>query len=204
MGNSRVNACPLASAISRVNHASSGMRLNIARAPVLVSMLAWKWAWVWTSLFSVSSAYKKIFIFVTLDKLSATWYNRSMDSAQQNEKNGQFVKGNSARTVDKEAKGKKISVTSDLKHYLERNPDKVRGLVRKMVAQGIAGNMMATKEIFDRVDGKVAEHHILENTMPVQLIFMPASQLQTQGQIIEAEVKELTEGNSEGDVNAQT
>lgn len=84
-----------------------------------------------------------------------------------------------------------ISLVESLKAYLRRNPEKLEEIVIALVREGRLGNIVATKEMLDRIDGKVAERHRIEGELPIRLIFVPAEQ------ILELEAKqplEITEG----------
>ncbi len=82
-----------------------------------------------------------------------------------------------------------ISLVSKLRQYLIDHPSEANKVIEAMVKQGKFGNMIATKEMFDRIDGKVIERHILEGTLPVTLVFKPA------GEVIEAESIQELEAN---------
>ena len=65
--------------------------------------------------------------------------------------------------------------------YLRRHPEELQNIIKSLVKEGIRGNIIAIKETFDRVDGKVAETHRMEGSLPVVLNFMPAEKLIAQG-----------------------
>lgn len=70
-----------------------------------------------------------------------------------------------------------ISLVERLKAYLRRHPDELERIVVALVAEGKLGNIVATKEMLDRLDGKVAERHRIEGELPIRLIFVPAQEL---------------------------
>ena len=92
-----------------------------------------------------------------------------------------------------------ISPTEQLKAYLRRAPGEVVAIIEAWIKEGKAGNIQAIKELLDRVDGKVVERHQVEGELPIKLLFVPASQVleKQKGQIVEGEVKELTDGRDE-------
>jgi len=67
-----------------------------------------------------------------------------------------------------------ISLVEELKKYLRRHPEDAQAVIEALIKQGKIGNIVATKEMLDRIDGKVAERHKLEADIPIQLNFMPA------------------------------
>jgi hypothetical protein len=71
----------------------------------------------------------------------------------------------------------KLSLSNELKKHLRRHPEDVRAILLALIAQAKRGNMVATKEILDRIDGKVAEKHQIEGEMPIKLLFVPATTL---------------------------
>ncbi len=95
-----------------------------------------------------------------------------------------------------------VSLVERLKAYLRRHPEEVEAVVESLVKQGETGNIVAIKELLDRIDGKVAETHRIEGKIPIKLIFVPALVLlqpkEKQGEIIEGEAKELLEEGKEG------
>ena len=44
-----------------------------------------------------------------------------------------------------------------LRQYLESHPEDADKLISSLIHQGTTGNMTATKEILDRIDGKVTD-----------------------------------------------
>ena len=84
-----------------------------------------------------------------------------------------------------------ISLVEELKKYLRRNPEDVASIIEALVKQGKIGNMTATKEMLERIDGKVVEKHELAGELPIFLQFVPASQvLEIEGE----KPKQLEEG----------
>ena len=83
-----------------------------------------------------------------------------------------------------------ISLVERLKAYLRRHPEEVEAIVVSLVKQGKIGNITATKELLDRVDGKVVERHLIEGEHPITIQFVPAAQ----SVIGTKPVPELTEG----------
>ena len=84
-----------------------------------------------------------------------------------------------------------ISITETLKKFLRRNPEALEDIVIALIEEGRLGNMVATKEMLDRVDGKVAETHRIEGELPVKLLFVPATELLNPAQnpkIVEGEI----------------
>ena len=86
-----------------------------------------------------------------------------------------------------------ISLVESLKAYLRRNPQKLEEIVIALVKEGRLGNIVATKEMLDRIDGKVAERHKIEGELPIKLIFVPAQRL-LEG---EARILDLEEGQKD-------
>ena len=88
-----------------------------------------------------------------------------------------------------------ISLVARLKAHLKEHPEDIKAIIESLVKEGINGNLIATKEMLDRVDGKVVETHKIEGELPIKLIFVPAQQLlNNKVEVIEGEVKEITEG----------
>ena len=89
------------------------------------------------------------------------------------------------------------SLVNRLKAHLRRNPGDMQEIVLALIKEGRLGNMVAIKEIADRVDGKVTETHKVEGDFPVLIQFLPADVMFKESDIIEGEgteVKELGEG----------
>lgn len=74
----------------------------------------------------------------------------------------------------------KPSVQKALNDYLIEYPEKLRLIARTLVNLAIKGNTDAIKEVYNRLDGKVAEVHRLDSENPVTLVFAPAAQLLAQ------------------------
>jgi len=70
-----------------------------------------------------------------------------------------------------------ISLVEQLKVYLRQHPEDVEAIVVALIKQGKLGNTVATKEMLDRIDGKVAETHKIEGELPITLLFVPAEQV---------------------------
>ncbi len=86
-----------------------------------------------------------------------------------------------------------VSLSWELKKYLTEHPEEAREVVFALVREAKAGNIIAIREIIDRVDGKVVETHKLEG-FPLQLVFVPASELLSYGKV--PKVTEVIEGES--------
>jgi len=84
-----------------------------------------------------------------------------------------------------------ISLTETLKKMLRRNPEALEDIVTALIEEGRLGNMVATKEMLDRVDGKVAETHRIEGELPVRIEFVPAQVV-----LGKKEPEEIIEGES--------
>jgi len=70
-----------------------------------------------------------------------------------------------------------ISIVEQLKAYLRRHPEAIEDIVVALVKEGKLGNLVATKEMLDRIDGKVVEKHQIEGELPVRIQFVPAQQV---------------------------
>lgn len=88
---------------------------------------------------------------------------------------GRFVPGQSGNPGGK--RPGTVSLVAKLRQYLVEHPEEVKAIIEAMAKQGKLGNMMATKEMLDRIDGKVAETHRLEGELPIKLVFVPAQEL---------------------------
>ena len=71
----------------------------------------------------------------------------------------------------------KVSIVESLKAYLRRHPEAIEEIVEALVKEGAIGNLIATKELLDRIDGKVTETHKIEGELPIKILFVPARQL---------------------------
>ena len=93
-----------------------------------------------------------------------------------------------------------ISLTALLNAKLAAHPELADALIDALVTLGRTRNLsqlQAIKEVWDRVDGKVAETHRIEGELPIRLIFVPAAELlRQQTQISPAPLKELPEGET--------
>ena len=70
-----------------------------------------------------------------------------------------------------------ISIVEQLKAYLRRHPEAIEEIVVALVKEGKLGNLVATKEMLDRIDGKVVEKHQIEGELPIKILFVPAQQV---------------------------
>lgn len=87
-----------------------------------------------------------------------------------------------------------LSLTSQLKKYLEADPLRVESLVVALYDMALTGNYQAMNEIFNRVDGKVAERHQLEGQLPIKLVFQPIqAKPELAGQAIEGDYRVIDE-----------
>ena len=86
-----------------------------------------------------------------------------------------------------------ISVVERLRAYLRRHPEEIEELVIALIKEGRLGNLGATKEIMDRVDGRVVEKHILEGELPITIRFVPAAMVLGNGKrdVIEGQATEI-------------
>ncbi len=75
-----------------------------------------------------------------------------------------------------------VSLVERLKVYLRSHPEEVEEVVTALVNQGKRGNIVAMKELLDRIDGKVAETHKIEAEIPIRLVFRPAQELLGMGE----------------------
>lgn len=92
-----------------------------------------------------------------------------------------------------------ISITETLKKFLRRNPQALEDIVIALIEEGRLGNMTATKEMLERIDGKVAERHTIEGELPIKLLFIPAQEVidaSETTQIGTEDVLELSEGEN--------
>ena len=84
-----------------------------------------------------------------------------------------------------------VSLVTSLREYLNKHPEEKRDLIKALIKQGKLGNVVATKEILDRVDGKVKEVHEIEGELPIKLIFVPAKVIGSSAEFIEGEATEI-------------
>lgn len=87
-----------------------------------------------------------------------------------------------------------VSLVTKLRQYLTTHPTEANQVIESMVKQGKLGNMIATKEMLDRIDGKVAETHRIEGELPIRLVFVPAQELLVAKSKAESQAPELLEG----------
>lgn len=69
-----------------------------------------------------------------------------------------------------------VSLVESLKKHLARHPEDVERIIAMLVKQGMIGNMTATKEMLERIDGRVVETHKLEGDIPIKVVFVPAQE----------------------------
>ena len=91
-----------------------------------------------------------------------------------------------------------LSLSTYLKQYLKSRPTEVHQIVISLITMaksGGRGAFPAIQEIFNRIDGKVAERHEIEGKLPVTLVFQPviAPVALGQGDIIEGQCHEIPE-----------
>ena len=55
--------------------------------------------------------------------------------------------------------------TERLKMELKQNPEKVKKIIQALIDKAISGDMAAIREVFDRVDGKVAQQNNINGEM---------------------------------------
>lgn len=82
-----------------------------------------------------------------------------------------WVKGQSGNPKGKPKMS--LNLTARLKKYLLDHPKEIEGILQALIDSAKSGNVSAATEILNRVDGKVAEPHKLEGSIPVTLIFKP-------------------------------
>ncbi len=71
----------------------------------------------------------------------------------------------------------KASVTRELNKQLTDNGTLLTKIVKSWINEAIKGNIQATQEILNRLDGKVAEVHRIDSENPITLLFAPAQSL---------------------------
>ena len=122
-------------------------------------------------------------------------YDKKAPSRAEHLEKFQWKKGQSGNPEGRPTGG--ISLVERLKAYLRRNPGEAEAIIVALVKEGRLGNIIATKELLDRIDGKVVETHKIEGEMPIKILFVPAQQL--------LDEKEQIQGNllEEGKENAQ-
>ena len=67
-----------------------------------------------------------------------------------------------------------VTLTKNLRAYLERHPEDVEHINRALIKAAIAGKIQALELIYERLDGKVSEHVQIEGVMPIRLVFVSA------------------------------
>ena len=102
-------------------------------------------------------------------------YKKKAPTRAEHLKKFQWVPGESGNPEGRPTGS--ISLVESLKALLRRNPEALEEIVKSLIVEGMLGNMVATKEMLERIDGKVAETHRIEGEMPVKLIFVPAGEL---------------------------
>ena len=88
----------------------------------------------------------------------------------------------------------KLSLTTALRQYLEDNPSRVIELIQSLYRMATKGsNVQAMQEIFNRLDGKIADIHQLDTKLPVTLVFQPVIQAKElpEATTIDGEFEEL-------------
>ena len=102
--------------------------------------------------------------------------DKRKDYIPQRDKSGHFLPGQSGnpRAWGCGRKPGAVSLVTLLRNYLNKHPDEARAIVESLVKEGKLGNVVATKEIFERIDGKVVETHKIEGELPIRLVFVPA------------------------------
>ena len=102
---------------------------------------------------------------------------KSVDEEPIRDWRGRFTKGSPGLNKGGRPKGS-LSLVKLLREYLQDNPNEAHDIVTTLVKMGSRGKELgAVREIMDRIDGKVADKHEIEGTIPVQLVFMPAKEL---------------------------
>ena len=89
---------------------------------------------------------------------------------------------------------KELSITSQLREYLIRNPYVIQKLVKALIDQATKYRSLgAQQEILNRIDGKVIEKHEIDGQgLPVMLVFRPAEpKALPEANIIEGEAREI-------------
>ncbi len=83
-----------------------------------------------------------------------------------------------------------ISLVTQLRQYLTAHPDEAYKVIEGLVKQGKLGNILATKEMFERIDGKVPERHRIDFENQVKIIFVPSSETYIAGAPVEPALAE--------------
>jgi hypothetical protein len=82
-----------------------------------------------------------------------------------------------------------VSLTQELKEFLQAHPFEGRKLIRALVREGQNGNVRAIQACLDRIDGPVTNAPS-NNVLPIRLVFQPAYDT-TATIISEEEIKQL-------------
>ena len=102
-----------------------------------------------------------------------------MTDIQRDDK-GHFLPGQSGHPEGRPPDS--VSLVTVLKRILRENPKDGEAIIQSLIKEGKTGNLGAQKELLDRIDGKVAERHIIEE-IPIKLIFVPADQIETRKEL---------------------
>ena len=71
-----------------------------------------------------------------------------------------------------------VSLVQKLRNYLAEHPEEANKVIESLVKQGKLGNIIATKEMLDRIDGKVPETRRIEaGELPIRIVFIPATRI---------------------------
>ena len=109
---------------------------------------------------------------------------------------GRYIQGHSGNPYANGGRPKgSVSLQQKLRDYLTAHPEEAQAVIASLIKQGKIGNMIATRELFDRVDGKVAETHKIEGELPIKLVFVPAASVLNEGK----ETKELPRASRGGE-----
>ena len=74
----------------------------------------------------------------------------------KNAKIAESMKGNKNATKNK-------LFSDQIKRHLIQNPEKLEKIVTQLIEDAMEGNIAATKEVMDRVDGKAVQANTLED-----------------------------------------
>ena len=103
----------------------------------------------------------------------------------------QWKKGKSGNPKGRPIKN--LSLVSLVKERLENHPEEARAIAVALISMAKGKDMRAIEELLNRIDGRVAEKHQIEGSLPIKLLFVPASQVL---EIEEEKPKQLEEGKS--------
>lgn len=112
----------------------------------------------------------------------------------------QWKKGQSGNPLGRPVNA--LSLTALLNKKLTDHPELADAVVNALINLGRSKDIRAIEMTFDRIDGKVAETHIIEGEMPIRILFVPAQELieqERQRQLVGETHLELPEGT---EVNA--